>query len=431
MQVSCVNPDGTPSTNQGWSASAYGPTGHDAASAACGPGVPLSAILSNGFTAFGGEGELLTYAPPAGSTLIGGQLQAVVGADGRGSAHRDGTASATGFVGLYEPAFDDDFGGDLFYECAFSDAPTPCQAGTGDNASSSVDTLSTTFHLPPSRGGDLYLTARCDGSVTARCTIDGGDGFIADAQVSAADLLLANSSTPAGTQFGGSALKRNASGRAALVFDATDPGGPGVYSVSDAIDGVTVFSGTPDTAGGSCVAHGSDAASGALLFDAAQPCPQSVTVEEPVATAPLPDGRHTLSASVTDAAGNSATVLVRHITTRNPQLTPVPPRGLSTQFSLSWRWSGATTRLRSIAARRLPRGAHLTLTCHGPACPKRAHASVPARHAKRLLKRLGDTRYQAGDRLLLVVSAPRRRPERIRLTIRTGKRPAARLLTRP
>jgi hypothetical protein len=429
MQVSCVNPDGTPSTNQGWSVRAYGPAGHEAGSAACGPGVPLSAQILNGFSATGGEGELLTYAPPAGSTLVGGQLQAAVGADGHGDARRRGSAPPTGLIGLYEPAFVDDLA-DRFYECAFAAVPTPCSAATADNTGSTADTLSATFHLPPGRGGDLYLTARCDGATSSNCTVDGSDGFIADVEISSADLLLSNSSSPAGTQFSGSALSRHARGRATLVFDATDPGGPGVYTVSTAVDGVTVFSGTPDTAGGACVAHGADPATGALLFDAAQPCPQSVTVHTPVATANLPDGAHTLTASVTDAAGNSGTVFERRITTFNPQLTPAPRRGTRTRFVLSWRWSGATTTLRSIAARALPRGAHVTLSCAGRACPRRIHTSIPARHAKRLLARLAGARFQAGNRLLIVVDARHRRPERIGLRIRSGKRPVARLLER-
>jgi hypothetical protein len=428
MQVSCVNPDGTPSTNQGWTASAYGPAGNGAASAACGPGVPLSAQMPNGLAAAGGEGELLTYAPPAGSTLIGGQLQAVVGADGHGVARR-GVAAPAGFVGLYEPAFVDTAGtNDLFYGCSFADAPTPCRAATLDNASAVTDTLNTTFHLPPERGGDLYLTARCDGGLTARCDVDGSDGFVADVEVGSADLLLSNSSSPAGAQFSGSALKKDARGGAALVFDATDPGGPGVYTVSTAIDGVTVFSGTPDTAAGACVAHGADAATGALMFDYAQPCPQSVMVRAPVPTTKLPDGQHTLTASVTDAAGNSATVFDQRIATFNPQITPAPTRGLATRFVLSWRWSGPTTVLRSIAARKLPRGARITLTCRGRGCPGSAHDSVLAPSAGRLLSRLAASQYQAGDRLLFVVSAPHRRSERIRVRIRAGKKPVAQLL---
>ena len=79
-------------------------------------------------------------------------------------------------------------------------------------------------------------------------------------------------------------------------------------------------------------------------------------VDVPVPTAGLPDGSHELAVTVTDAARNSSTVLDQNITTSNPQTTPNPSgrRAIHARFTISWRWNGATTTLRSIRVQHLP-----------------------------------------------------------------------------
>jgi hypothetical protein len=45
VQVSCVNPNGSASTSEGWSAAASGPfAAGDSATTGCGPGAPLVAV---------------------------------------------------------------------------------------------------------------------------------------------------------------------------------------------------------------------------------------------------------------------------------------------------------------------------------------------------------------------------------------------------
>ena len=223
----------------------------------------------------------------------------------------------------------------------------------------------------------------------------GSDGYWARAQVNAAHLLLSNAAAPQGTAFSGSALQPHARGVAHLVFTATDAGGPGIYAVTAVVDGQPVFSGTPNTNNGACVPVGTDA-SGALMFDFAQPCPATEVVDVPVPTAGLPDGSHALALTVTDAARNSSTVLDQNITTSNPQTTPNPSgrRAIHARFTISWRWNGATTTLRSIRVQHLPRAARLTVRCTGRHCPRlRASATGPRRVAT-LLRRLAGRRLQ-------------------------------------
>ncbi len=54
-----------------------------------------------------------------------------------------------------------------------------------------------------------------------------------------------------------------------------------------------------------------------------QPCPAAVSADVPFDTTALSNGVHHLVVSVTDAAGNAATVLDREITVANP----LPPGG--------------------------------------------------------------------------------------------------------
>ena len=121
-----------------------------------------------------------------------------------------------------------------------------------------------------------------------------------------ANLLLSNDATPDASGVSGTLLTPNASGTEELTFDATDPGGPGVYSVTVQVDGSAVYSGTPNNNGGRCVAVGTSG--GALMFDYSQPCPPSESVDLPINTTALANGQHTLKVSVEDAAGNSAVV---------------------------------------------------------------------------------------------------------------------------
>ena len=62
-----------------------------------------------------------------------------------------------------------------------------------------------------------------------------------------------NGATPAASGLGGTLLNANASGTQELTFEASDPGGPGVYLVTAQIDGKTVYSGTPNNNEGKCV----------------------------------------------------------------------------------------------------------------------------------------------------------------------------------
>lgn len=410
IQVSCVNPNGTAAPSEGWST---GQTGNDPGgivSDDCSPGTPMTAQLSALAGAPPNTNEYLEYQPPAGSAIAGGQLYATLEADGYGTNSSGGSAAS--YAGLYSPDTNSPF-----LRClAFF---TTCD--NSNNFSGAAD-------LPSYKGGQLYAIAGCTSGAGVDCDANSRDGAWALANVAWARIVLETSGSPTGTNFSGSALAKRLRGTAHLVFTAAEGSGPGIYSVQVAIDGRTAWAGTPNTNGGLCVPVGNQGTT--LMFDSQQPCLTSEVVDVPVPTRGLEDGRHELAVTVVDAAGSASTVLDQTIRTFNPQVTPSPhgPHTIHARFMISWHWGGAVTRLESITVSRLPRSSGVSVSCEGRHCPALpiAHENAPAVRA--LLKSLTGRRFDAGDRLEMVVSERHHRPERIRLRFRSGREPSARLL---
>ncbi len=298
MEVSCVNPSQSAAPSEGWSSFAAGGGYGSNNSTACGPGSPMYAILSTDAAVGVGSAETLQYAPPGGSTLIGGSVDVSLYADG-GGYNASGTAVA------YTPNYAYD-GSDVFFQCA--SGLTPCANGTNDFAG--------VLGVPSGRGGNLYLSAGCGGASGYACNSGGSEGAWSLVRLWWANLLLSNEATPSASGVGGTLLSPNAEGTAELTLDAADPGGPGVYLVIVEIDGKAVYSGTPNSGGGKCVPVGTSG--GALMFDYGQPCPASESVDLPINTSALANGQHTLKVVVQDAAGNSAVVYDGTISTKQP-----------------------------------------------------------------------------------------------------------------
>jgi hypothetical protein len=414
MQISCVNPDGSAAPAEGWAQSTSGPADPGGiASPQCSPGTPLLAELSVLAAAPANSTELLTYQPPAGSTLAGGSLDVNMSADGFG-ANAGGTPSAAGAAQLFEPSVST-----VFFQCvAFFQVcgPSPDFSGV--------------VNLPNDAQGNLIAGAECSSSTGTPCNQNAKNNAWALIQVIWAHLLLSSSESPTGSGFAGSALQPGVRGTAHVVFTASEPAGPGIYADSIAIDGRIVYTGTPNPNGGRCVPVGTDPSTGALMFDYQQPCLTSEVVDAPVPTEGLSDGSHELAVTVTDAAGNSSTVLDQTITTSNPQTTPNPAgRGaLHARFVISWRWNAATTLLRSVRVTHLPRKARVAIRCAGTHCPRLKASASGTRKIAALLHKLARRRLRAGQTLLITVTAPRHRSERIAIRIRNGLKPSARLL---
>jgi hypothetical protein len=284
VQASCRNPDGSSAPSQSWAGFAQGPVANGSnASPACSASTPMVVGLQASPV---GAGEFLQYRPPSGSTLVGGLLD----------VHLDPGAAVTNAVpvaALYEPqaVYDST---DVFYQC---NRVAGCNAFSGQ------------IGVPTGRGGTLTLGASCNGAAGYSCIQGVG------VQLLWADLILQSNATPTASGFGGSLLSPNAHGTADLGFTASDPGGTGVYQIVVQVDGTTVYQGTPDANGGSCVSTGSF--QGAWVFDDSSPCKTVEAIDLPVRTSALRDGAHQLKVMVTDAAQNTSTVLDQTIITAN------------------------------------------------------------------------------------------------------------------
>jgi hypothetical protein len=257
----------------------------------------MFAELSTAAAAPVGAYELLRYTPASSSTLIGGTLAVSLHADGFGY-------DASGVAAAYTPEYAYD-AANVFFQCA---AGLPaCSEGTND--------FTGTLELPSRRGGSLFLAASCGGVNGESCDDGGSEGAWSLVRLYSATLLMENDATPTASGFGGPLLEPDAHGTAALQLTASDPDGPGVYSIAVEIDGQGAYDGIPNGNGGHCASLGSY--QGAAVFDYLQPCKESETVQIPVNTATLPDGQHTLTVGVTDAADNTSVVYSGTITTAN------------------------------------------------------------------------------------------------------------------
>ncbi len=311
VQVSCINPNGTAAGSQGWVAMIAGAGYGSNTDTNCGPGAPAVALLSADVAVPVGSAETLDYIPPPGSTLVGGSVDVALLADGRGYG-------ASGTAVAYSPEYAYN-GSNVFFQCA--SGLTPCAPGSYDFAG--------VLELPQGRGGELYLSAGCGGQSDAGrlCNEGGSEGAWSMVRLYWAQLALSNSSTPAGTGFGGTLLAANSRGISDLIFTASDPEGPGVYGVAVQVDGATLYDGTPDENGGACAPAGTSGAS--LMFDATQPCKRTETLDLPIDTTVLPDGTHTLKVTVTDAAKNSSVVYDGRISTQNAEPSTAAPNVVS------------------------------------------------------------------------------------------------------
>ncbi len=411
--ISCTQPDGQPAPTDGWS------TGNWAGSGApnsgdvntCGtPGGALTAESSAAGQPASYTGPEWIFTAPPGATIAGGSITASLTSP-QGQA----------WIGTPGPAYD---GADVIVNCQLN---APC--GTDG-------TQSGTFPITHPGGTMIYAPALCVDFSSPTCPQTGPTAN-ASVAITQAQIELSQTAIPEAANPSGTLLSHHASGTADLVFTASDPGvdggtGPGVYGVEVQIDGRTVYSGVPDSNGGACAALGTDPATLGLEFDHAQPCAPVASVRIPVRTRALSDARHHLTVTVSDAAGDVATVLDRSITTFNPRLTPRPRRAgeVRTRLVVGWRYVRTRTRL-TILARALPRHGSVTIACVGRACPRLRRSSAPAAGVGRLWHELASATFRAGDRLQVTIRAPHRRAEPIELRIRAGRRPTARLLRSP
>jgi hypothetical protein len=298
---SCELPGGASAPTEGWASGwTGGPLPYAGSVDSCtSAGGALSSYIGAQTAQPGSSGPFWEYTAPAGFSLIGGQVTASFDIPG---ATVSGYSAATGILGP---------------QLQFDAADVIGGLPGGEWGS-----VESTWSLAGHTGGHIWLYSFCEPPGDT-CPADGSKAWYwsTDAMKQAI-LLLSNSTTPTASGFTGALTTPGAqTGTENLIFQAADSAS-GVYNVTVQLSGQTVYSGTPSTNGGNCVALGSY--SGAPEFATASPCPHSESVTIPVDTAAAADGEHELTVSVTDAASNEAVVYSHQIETHNAPTTIDP-----------------------------------------------------------------------------------------------------------
>jgi hypothetical protein len=257
-----------PTCSAGWTVGVGEPSGYP-------PG--LEAALPSGTAADARAG--LEFTAPAGESIAGGDI-------------------TVNPIGPIDPGFDE--GGNT------GSSTAQVAAGSLEDLLWQSANVGPPTLAIPAGGSQLFASALCTGSAGQTC--DFQYIFILGAHI-----LLSPSATPAISAISGALTAGGlVHGTQNASFTASDPGGPGVYAVTAAIDGKVIYQATPNLNGGACVPVGAYGAS--LEFYSAQPCPQSVPMSLPIETGTLPDGIHSLTVTATDAASTvsaSSQVLFR------------------------------------------------------------------------------------------------------------------------
>ncbi len=173
-------------------------------------------------------------------------------------------------------------------------------------------------------------TAICAGGLTctpgsgAFCPELNGDFCIASNHLYAMVLQLGDDTAPTAGDVSGTLVTNSVlSGEVGVSFDATDTGS-GLYSTSLAIDGATVATTAINSNGGHCVPLDDPGGSVPLRFGWSVPCVLAGSGSLAFDTSKLHDGSHSATVTVSDAAGNSATVWTGSIDTDNAPIGGLP-----------------------------------------------------------------------------------------------------------
>jgi hypothetical protein len=173
----------------------------------------------------------------------------------------------------------------------------------------------------------------CTAGSGALCPELGGDYCIASNHLYAMVVQLEDDTAPSAGDVSGTLVTNGVlSGEVGVSFDATDTGS-GLYSTSLTVDGMAVATNTINSNGGHCVPLDDPGGGAPLRFGWTVPCVLAGSGSLAFDTSKLHDGDHSATVSVTDAAGNVATVWSGTIDTDNapqagsPQVFGDPAQG--------------------------------------------------------------------------------------------------------
>jgi hypothetical protein len=274
----------------------------------CGSGGYIYATLDGSAPHGPGDVAAWEFSAPSGTTIESANLWRAV-YSGFGSADRwpvtdYDTISSSGTV-------------NVAYSC--SQAWNCASVGTGPStelAAANLVTITGLTDVTAIEGTSICVGGlACTPGTGAYCPELGGDYCIASNHVYAMVVQLEDDTAPSANDVSGTLVTPGVlTGEVGVAFDATDTGS-GLYSASLAIDGTAVATSTINSNGGHCVPL--DGTAAPLRFGWTVPCVLSGSGSLALDTSTLHDGDHSATVTVTDAAGNTATVWTGTIDTDN------------------------------------------------------------------------------------------------------------------
>jgi hypothetical protein len=330
----CRTPEGEVAPADGWSPSAAG-TATVTDNTCSQPGGALIAGLVAQTTRLANTNTVTwAFEAPSGETLAAATLWRAGDTDGGGVG---GASYQFWFAG---PAETDTFG-ECLYVLGCSGKGVVGQPQSNENQ----------LVVPSANlGPHLYVRTSCWGNSEVSCPDKSSDanGYASVVYLYAADLTLEQDGPPTASDVSGElASNPTLAGTTDLAFSASDSGS-GVYQAVFSVDGQVVQTTPLDENEGHCKDVG-ETSDGLPAFLYVQPCLASVSADVGFDTTRVANGEHHLVVSVTDAAGNSATVLDRNVTIDNPP-PPGGPNGTnaSAEATLAVAWKATRhTRLTS------------------------------------------------------------------------------------
>lgn len=285
-----------------WSRSA---TGEASTGDSCASGGALLAAIPAGATHTEAEEATWRFTAPAGERIAAAALWRAGDAEG-GDGYLFWLATPSnpgpGNAEMVE---------DMFTGCAYLASCT--KVGSQNEPLAAQNLVS----VPEEQlgGSHLYLDAGCS---RATCPNEGEEpsGYAAAGYLYAADITLEDDTPPTVSGLSGPLYSQeDVSGQASLRFHASDSGS-GVYQEIVRVDGAIASEQVIDEEEGRCrqAPSGPDRRP-AFLY--AQPCPSSTEGAATLDTSTLSDGPHSLTVTITDAAGNETTALQRSIDVQN------------------------------------------------------------------------------------------------------------------
>jgi hypothetical protein len=291
---SCSDPiTGASLPTDNWSSEGTGPVKNECATSPVAGGLKVEA-----WAQFSGTRATWKFTAPADTNIVAATL------------YRSAEVSYRALAYWASP--EDDYNSvDAFDSCSGADINNACTLGTNDAKTCeprSCYSPSDVLAVPSSNLPSSQL------SVSMRCLTGGCGGSEA---LHSADITLQQDFGPTATATGGSLTTQTVlQGVENIDISASDPGS-GIFQAIFEVDGKALPGQIIDTDGGSCEPYKTES-DGTNVFLNPMPCPQWLTnVSVPFDTAQVTDGPHQLTILVSDAAGNTTTILNRSVIFNN------------------------------------------------------------------------------------------------------------------